>query len=277
MATLPPWLTNFETPTAVLSAASAAAARRAATEQAQQEIALRNRIAQEETARQSLLANIQLEGQRAQQDIRQQALNAELQSQEQQMAIEAAKEARRAQESALMMQGVQDFQNDIASGLSYRDALIRNLGKLAIGDPSLLTQVKPEFVPGKVMDIGSSRFQGVLTSPTQMQVVSKDEFVSPLDQAKLDKLKAEISNLQSRIPQTVRDEANSIAQGIMGDDLTELDERIAKVREVYQKLSVPQNVPRGTKTIHVELPDGRTGYVPEENLDKLPEGTKVIP
>lgn len=237
---LPPWLTNFESPASVLSLASAAQARQAASEQAAQELLLRNRMAQEEAARQNMLAQIQLEGQRAQQDLRERAFQNESELERQRLGIDLARDERRAQESALMLQGLQDFQKDVAGGMSYRDALINNLGKLAVGDPSLLTQVKPEFVPGKAIDIGSQRYQGVMVAPNQMRLIENEGYLSPLEQERINDLQSRMKERESRMPPVIVEQLRIKAQGIMNDILSgEIDERIAKVDELYQKALEP--------------------------------------
>lgn len=245
---LPPWLQTapFGSPSDVLSQASAAAARRSQiglaqqaaqqeAQQAAQNIALRRELAQQEAAQQMALAQLQAQG-----------LEANLGLRERQLGILEEEEGRKARESALMFQGLQDFQRDVQAGLPYRDALIKNLGKLSIGDPSLLGKVRPDVNFGPAEDIGVPGYKGVMIGAGQRQVIPDPSYVDPTEQANINYKNAQLEALKNKINQVDLINIKSQADAITSDIVSTPQQKKVMLDELFSQVnqfrSQPSNV-----------------------------------
>lgn len=136
LSELPPWLNvaPFASPSDVLSQASAAAARRAATELAQRELAQRGQQFQE-TLNQR---NMELAQRQALAQLEQAGVERQMAIREGQLGLEQQKQSAEAQEAAIRFQGMQGLQADLAAGVPYTEAYLRHLPKIAFGSPQTI-------------------------------------------------------------------------------------------------------------------------------------------
>lgn len=273
---LPSWLTPrpFESPADVLSQASAAAARTAATRLAQQQAVDQNRRAAEELSQRRALAEMEMAQRQALALLNQQGEQAQLQMRENQLAqassLAAQEEARKAQEAAIRFQGMQELQAELATGKSPREAYLKALPKLTFNSPGAIpTEVLQEsFKLGEITDPGIPGQRLVRTGPKSMAIAKDETFLSDMDKARLEKLNQEVERMkQLKLSPTqlalMREEIKNInPYGMEEEDVVE--ERRNAILDKYEKMA-------GRKPSST-IPVVRT----KSEFDALPPGSTFI-
>lgn len=287
MPTLAPWLTQLTPLPEIASAGVGAGSRIAQTQLAREGIgreaaqfAQSQALARQQLQQQAALAAMENLGQQARFQLDVEELRSRQSEASDINALTREEAARKAQESALRFQGVQDFQRDLASGMNPRDAILKNLGKLSYTSPGIIGDLLSEISTakdssflGRQVDLGMPGVKGFQTGQQQLQIVSDPSYVKPmsdLEKGRLRKIEAEIQKMNNLLPRLsdaekigLTGEVGAITKSLdalMGEDVSvRISEAVARYENrLTNPVTVSGTVTITTKDQYDKLPSGST-------------------